>query len=194
MTRNEKDKNNIQQLMDGDGEGLVVYTDGSGFKGGIEAAAVIFEGEEELDAIRYKLGSEEEHEVYEAECVGLLLALHLAHQRRRVWRVTIWIDNSAAIDTVRMSATGPAHYLLDHFHSMLWDLRVKHPGVIVMVLWVPGHMGFRGNERADQEAKRAAQGHSSARTCMPAMLRRKLLTSQTATVRVFRAELGAQHV
>ncbi|KAE9407131.1 hypothetical protein BT96DRAFT_750408, partial [Gymnopus androsaceus JB14] len=52
--------------------------DGSGYKGGVGAAAVLYRDGEEIETVRFRLGSDDDHEVFEAEIVGLILSLHLA--------------------------------------------------------------------------------------------------------------------
>ncbi|KAJ3832987.1 hypothetical protein F5878DRAFT_509199, partial [Lentinula raphanica] len=63
----------------------------------------------------------------------------------------------------------------------------------VNVSWVPGHKGVEGNERADQEAKRAATTRSSPKRTLSAQLRSALPRSRTAAVRVFRQKLESRH-
>ncbi|KAJ3824805.1 hypothetical protein F5880DRAFT_1441666, partial [Lentinula raphanica] len=63
----------------------------------------------------------------------------------------------------------------------------------VTISWIPSHKGVEGNERADQEAKRAATTKSSMKRALPAQLRNALPRSRTAAVRVFRRELEARH-
>jgi hypothetical protein len=76
-----------------------VYSDGSGFEGGIGASAVLYINSNVSKALRYYLGSDKEHTVYEAEVVGLSLGLHLLTnmQRRLHSSVPLGSDSQAAI-------------------------------------------------------------------------------------------------
>jgi hypothetical protein len=40
--------------------------------------------------------------------------------------------------------------------------------------WVPGHVDFAPNEKADEEAKKAAKGDSSDAKSLPKLLRKRL--------------------
>lgn len=139
------------------------FADGSGYKGGVGMAAVIYVDGEEVGGLRYQLGTEDDHEVYEVECIGLVLALHLTkkHQRGSVRKLLIWIDNTVVIMAMDTATSGPLHYILNYFHGLLAQVRARHLGVRVVISWVPGHMGFEGNKCADKQAKKVAEGHSS---------------------------------
>jgi hypothetical protein len=54
-----------------------VYSDGSGFEGGIGASALLYIKEQLVKVLRLHLGSDLEHTVYKAEGVGLAMGLHL---------------------------------------------------------------------------------------------------------------------
>ena len=54
-----------------------VYSDGSGYEGGIRASALLYINDRLARTIRIYLGSTKEHTVYEAEGVGLIMGLHL---------------------------------------------------------------------------------------------------------------------
>ena len=55
-----------------------------------------------------------------------------------------------------MHASGPSRYLVDAF-CQATDLFPGH----LNLCWISGHGNVTGNERADELAKSAAQGHSS---------------------------------
>ncbi|KAJ6627686.1 hypothetical protein B0H10DRAFT_1654602, partial [Mycena sp. CBHHK59/15] len=55
--------------------------------------------------------------------------------------------------------------------------------------WCPEHRGIAGNERADEEAKRAAQEGSSPNTSIPTVFRKTLPWSRSAHKQQFNAEL-----
>ncbi|EIW74310.1 hypothetical protein CONPUDRAFT_67707, partial [Coniophora puteana RWD-64-598 SS2] len=57
--------------------GVEVYTDGSGHGGRIGAAAVMVRVNGTTKVLRYHLGSDQRHTVFEAELVGILLAMEL---------------------------------------------------------------------------------------------------------------------
>ena len=106
--------------------GPAAYTDGSGFDKKIGAAAVLMLDNMELKSVRYQLGSEMEHMVYEAEVTAVLLALHLLTQIERDLRmVTIGVDNQVVLQGLRNQKSKPGHYLLDRVHDALEDFQVK---------------------------------------------------------------------
>ncbi|KAE9398885.1 hypothetical protein BT96DRAFT_1104960 [Gymnopus androsaceus JB14] len=88
-------------------------------------------------------------------------------QHQPIEKLSIWIENTSSITATDTSVTGPSHYLLNIFHELLLEFWDSHPDATVCICWVPGHTGVLGNERADQEAKRAAAGRSSAKTRLP---------------------------
>ena len=54
-----------------------IYSDGSGFKGGICVATLLYLKDRLVRTLQYYLGTEKEHTVYAAEGVGLVMGLHL---------------------------------------------------------------------------------------------------------------------
>ncbi|KAE9388970.1 hypothetical protein BT96DRAFT_835541 [Gymnopus androsaceus JB14] len=168
---------------------ILAFGDGSGYKGGVGAAVVMYRNGKEVEVLRDQLGAEEDHEVYKAECVRMILGLHAAKRMEG-------IDNMVAITATDTATTRPSHYLLDYFHGILRELRLVHPRIKVTISWVPGHMGYTGNKReADIEAKKAAVAASqnSPNQKHPQQLHKPLPRSCTSVVMTYRKDLECQH-
>jgi hypothetical protein len=56
---------------------IQIFSDGSGFKGKFGAAAILFHAGKSPRTLRYHLGMDKEHTVFEAKEVGLTLAARL---------------------------------------------------------------------------------------------------------------------
>jgi len=105
--------------------GTAIYTDGSGFKHGIGAAAVLVKNGVVKKVIRYNLGNDSDHTVYEAEAVAVTLALHmLTGMKKTIGKVTIGMDNQAVLMGMANQKSKPGHYLMDKIHDMLEDFQV----------------------------------------------------------------------
>lgn len=159
------------------GRRVRVYTDGSDHDGGVGAAAILYRhGIRRV--LRFHLGDSTKHTVYEAELVGIILALELVRQETAwVSEVSIALDNQAAVTSCRLKHPGPGCYLLDRIHELKRAVKKAHGEIKISIRWVPGHTDVEGNEDADVEAKTAAEGHSSAKKYLPKCLRHKLPTS-----------------
>ena len=95
--------------------------------------------------------------------------------------VTIGIDNTVAISATHAIKPSASHYIWDTFHRRVAMLYNRHKGVDVLVKWSPGHMGILGNEKADEEARKAALEGSSPADELPAPLRKTLPRSKAVT-------------
>lgn len=123
--------------------------------------------------IQYHLGSDRNHTVYKAEVIGLLLATELLRGERWARKISMGIDNQAAILALRVFKSGSGHYLMDCFHNALHDIRHTSNLEDLTIRWMPGHTGIAGNEIADTAAKEAAGGHSFSPELLPPALRYK---------------------
>jgi ribonuclease HI len=168
-----------------------VFTDGSGYKGGIGAAAILYKGEQEVTALRYYLGTAAQHTVYEAEAVALLMGSHLLSKKRLLGPTNAWIglDNQAVIQASTSFRSRPGHYIIDEVQKSANALLKKKPNLSIEVAWCPGHKGIIGNERADVEAKKAAKGDSSEQRDLPGLLKQTLPGSVTTKRGVEKAKI-----
>jgi ribonuclease HI len=185
---------------------VTVYCDGSGYEGGIGASAVLYVNSVEKKHLRYHLGSAEEHTVYEAELIGLLLALYMLSKLTRKLKsyVVIGSDSQAAIRALSNQKPHPAHHIIDQIHEATEKLQesqhkiqkpsehaelkrigkpTKRNTINLQIHWTPGHVDFQPNERADEVAKSAAQGNSSPRTRLPPLLRKKPIPQSIPAIR-----------
>lgn len=112
--------------------------------------------------MRKCLGSDQDHTVFEGECVGQMLGLELlrreARGRGRIRDVTIGTDNQGGMGVVRNPGQGTARYLVDEVLERIQRVKKIDAHVIMELYWTSSHKGIPGNERADKEAKRAAEG------------------------------------
>jgi len=100
-----------------------VYSDGSGYEGGVGAAAVLYRGFRPVKVLRYYLGTLDKHTVYEGECVGMMLGLELI-RRETGWvlEATMGIDNQAAITATGTGKPATGSYIVDKIHASYWKV------------------------------------------------------------------------
>ncbi|GJE98453.1 RNA-directed DNA polymerase from transposon X-element [Phanerochaete sordida] len=165
--------------------GVRVYSDGSDFRGGVGAAAILLRGQTPTSkSLRAHLGTSAQHTVYESELAGVLLGLHMIRKEPGlVSKASIALDNKAAVLALRSRRSTPGHHLLDAVHELAKAVTVRHPNIKLTVRWVPGHLGVDGNELADDEAKKAAQKESSPSTSLPSYLRNPSLPTSVSKLR-----------
>src|SRR6266481_2044876 len=151
---------------------LCAYADGSGMDGKAGAAAVLYWRGCEVKLLRYCLGSLERYTTYEAEIVGVILALHLIQGNSEAETVSVKLDNQAVVWALSGCKASPAQALLDIVHGLCneWHRADRQRRKRVYISWVTGHDGVVGNERADTEAKHAVKDGSSPEDELPGKL------------------------
>ena len=184
-----------------------MYCDGSGYKNGAGASAVLYKGNIPIKTLLLHVGHISEHTGYETELIGILLALHLLLLLACLltsFTVVIGLDNQAAIKVLHIQKAKPMQYLLDQIHNSVKNLHTKQDclkkkaefqkakqcntpikakvrGVIDLhIHWVPGHVDFEPNERADEAVKKTVLGESSPAKDLPAFLCKPLPLSISA--------------
>ena len=111
--------------------------------------------------------------MFEAEAVGVLLALHPLWCTPNVQRETIHLNNQAVIESLHIHKPRPVQYLTDeiiHQVDNIWQ-HATHPSFRLEISWVKGHGDSMGNESVDQEAKKASKGSSSKESLLPSFLK-----------------------
>ncbi|KAG2064712.1 hypothetical protein BDR04DRAFT_988894, partial [Suillus decipiens] len=126
--------------------------------------------------------------IYEAESVGLTLAAQLLSMEEDVtYPISIYVDNQVTIRSGDMFSTKPGHYLIDHFCRAIHDLKKasKDHNFKINIHWISGHDRVAGNEKVDQEAKRAVKSSedSSATHRLPPYLCKGVLPSSISILK-----------
>ena len=122
-------------------------------------------------------------------------------------------DSQALVKATENQRPHAGHYILDEIYDVTEKLHMKQDelvnrqermqriregrrwigwkkGVIdLQLLWVPGHHEFAPNEKADEEAKKAAQGDSSDPKKLPPLLRKRIPHSIMAVHQSFTSQL-----
>ena len=179
--------------MEATDEALVkVYTDGSATATGVGASAVLIDSISGVTQVRkFHLGNPTDHIGYEGEVVGLTLALHQIVELPHRNSISIYTDNQAGLKAINAPPEGNAGYLIQNLVVQMKAIRERRPNFArgIVFRWISAHSGVPGNEKADAEAKKAAEGRSSRRDLLPSLLRKPLPKSATATKRVFRDKI-----
>ena len=149
-------------------------------EGKIGAAAILYRNGRLKTRLRYQLGSQCHHTVYEGEGVGALLGTKLISNEWGVRSATFYIDNQASITATQLTNPTSGHHIFDALYEGIEALKKKHSGIRLQVKWVPGHKGVDGNERADEQAKKAITEGSSGRSELPRHLKKMLPYSKSA--------------
>ena len=106
-------------------------------------------------------------------------------------KITNYTDSQAFIKATGARKSGPGQYLVTEYLSLTEAMHnsanIPCPiGTAKFALkWVAAHEGVTGNERVDEEAKRAAQGESSPPEDLPPILRKRLPYSASAVKQEF---------
>ncbi|EUC67684.1 reverse transcriptase, putative, partial [Rhizoctonia solani AG-3 Rhs1AP] len=108
---------------------IKIYTDGSMLDGHVGAAAVLYRDGREVAVLKKYVGLAGEHEVYEAEVIGLLLGLELLAREQGADEAAFFIDNQVVLITLRAGTTNGLGYLFEHLDEAIRLVRERNSGI-----------------------------------------------------------------
>ena len=106
-------------------------------------------------------------------------------------KITNYTDSQAFIRATGTRKSRPGQYLIMEYLSLTETMNndansLRPTGTVKFALnWVAAHQGVAGNERVDEEAKKAVQGESSPSEDLPPILRKRLPYSASAVKQNF---------
>jgi ribonuclease HI len=168
---------------------IKIYTDGSMKDGVVGAAAVLTREGREDQVLKVHLGPDSEHEVYEAEVLGLQLGLHLLERERWVDDAVIFTDSQAALKTLASGRAEHIAYAYADLNTLLTRVLKKHRGIRIDTQWIPGHEGVEGNEKADEAVRKAVEEGGSPGENLPKHMQGRILINPMAAKRSFKTEM-----
>jgi len=135
---------------------MCIYTDGSGIEGSVAAAT--YSTTTYAKTHQY-LGEEQTTNVYAAELTGVQLAMTttIEHGLPQYQKCVIYADNQSAVSAILKPERQSGQYILRDIHKLLDKSLDLEPNLLYHIEWVPGHMDIHSNDKADEEAKRAAK-------------------------------------
>jgi ribonuclease HI len=164
-------------------ETIKVYSDGSVHDGKVGAAAILKRAGKPDRVLKIYLGTTEQHTVYEAELAGMLMGLHLIKtESMNKVKFVLNVDNQAALGAIQSGLNKSGQHIAVEVLKSAKQLN-KNRGNSRFKLtfrWSAGHVGIKGNEAADKEAKEAADGVSSNSKDLPPYLCKQIKYSLSA--------------
>ncbi|QQK44597.1 Reverse transcriptase, putative [Penicillium digitatum] len=141
-----------------------LYTDGSGYQGGIGAAVYPAYPSVQNESRLCNMGSGDDATVYAAELRAIEMALEVIQYQftsNDDWRerlaergAVIFTDNQAALKAIQTPKMPSGQVYLEGSLRLLdWCSKSK---IQVELRWIPAHEGIPGNEHVDMLAKSAA--------------------------------------
>jgi ribonuclease HI len=172
-------------------EKVKVYSDGSVQEGKVGVAAIPIRPGKETRKLHYHLGTADQHTIFEAELVGLLLGLHLIKTEKTRTSYALGADNQAALAVAMTPSNSSGHYLANLFLTAAFNLQKKNgtANYSLMLRWTAGHVDIKGNELADKEAKLAAEGTTSEASHLPKTLKKPLKYNKSAAKQAHNTKL-----
>ena len=130
-----------------------IFTDGSAGLDGVGAAFVV-------PAHKYsKRFQLPQVSIFTAELSAVLMALFYIRSKSHIDKWCIFSDSKSVLEALQKDGASSREDYVKATLCLLSDLRKR--GTEVTLQWIPAHVGIRGNEEADAEAKKGARGEGS---------------------------------
>jgi ribonuclease HI len=141
------------QHMDEYAEGIHIYTDGSKLSTGETAYGVYIQEINEGKGARLP----NHCTVYTAEISAILAALEWIKEERTQYtdsrKFVIYSDSLSSLQAINSSNVFYTTNTITKIHTIYSDLYKER--LQVDIVWIPSHIGIKGNEQADKMAKHA---------------------------------------
>jgi ribonuclease HI len=140
---------------------ITIYTDGSGIENKIGAATY---NPSTNEVSHQYLGSETQFNVYTAELKALHLAVTQLRNHGEYLTGRIYSDSQASVKAIDHPRRQSGQTIIKDILDSIDEAVNEHKHLQIEVVWIPGHADIEGNERADEEAKKAAKDPSLSQT------------------------------
>jgi ribonuclease HI len=140
--------------------------DGSGNNG--ETGVLYRKGQADLlKTIQKYIGPAREHNTFEAEAVGGILAMWLLKSTPKTYGKTVsfYTDNQSLIQSLHSPKATSGQPLVKNLAREAKEVNAR-----LQIRWISGHSNVPGNEKADKLAGKAAEGRSSRQENLPPKL------------------------
>ena len=136
-----------------------IYTNGSGADCTAGTSAILYRGNHLASLLPYCLGSLDEHTMYEAKGIGVILALELLQREWGMQYAIICLDNQRVIQSIRHIHLHPGQKILCTINEMENHLSnpLSQRHVTLRITQISGHDNVEGNEEADRVAKEVSK-------------------------------------
>ena len=164
-------------------EAVRIYMDGSAQEGKVGAAALMIRQGEPNRMLHYHLGPSSKHTVHEVELVGILLGLHLIRtDKKGKTSYAMGIDNQVAISALNLVKASTGQHIANVILETATCIKKQRNSTRYSLTfrWTAGHVGIKGNEEVDGEAKKATEGFTSDKKVLPPLLRKALKNNKSA--------------
>ena len=141
------------------------YSDGSLSNGIVAAATVSPISTESAIEQACRLGNSTTYSIYDAEMMGIWLAMYNAFKRIKSIHdnllpdvINIFCDNQSVIEALRSFHVGnKAQYIMSRIIQIrdLLKCGFRTNRIQIKLLWIPSHSGIAGNEKVDNLANKA---------------------------------------